>query len=95
MARPARVEPDRLPIGEERRAAPVARHWRIRVKACFRLSRACGVAAVAPQQARQLVAGVGRAGGQREDSEQRAVLLARQVDDPPIGQLQLEGPQKP
>jgi hypothetical protein len=49
-----------------------------------------GIAALAPQQPGQLVARLGGAGAQRQQGEQRPVLLAREVDRLAAGQPQLE-----
>jgi hypothetical protein len=52
------------------------------------------LAPIAPQQARQPFARLRRSGIEGKDGKQGAILLARQVRDPAIGQLQSESPEQ-
>ena len=72
-------------IAGRRPARPIASRpgiCRSRVRACFRLSRACGIAAIAPQQARRACRAIGAARRQGQNRQQGAVLLARQLRRP-------------
>ena len=72
------IEANRLAIGDERIAVAAQGGAEPRQGVLEAVARV-GVAAVAPQQAREPVAGVGGAGGQGEHGQQRPVLLPRQV----------------
>jgi hypothetical protein len=52
------------------------------------------VTAIAPEQASQLVAGVGHAGLRSEDRKQRPILMARQIDVCAPRKPKLESPQQ-
>ena len=85
-----RIEPDGLPVRGQRvreRLAQALPHAGQRVLQAVPRLR---IAVIAPQQAGQLVARLGRALRQGENRQQGPVLLARQLCRPAIGQPQFE-----